>query len=173
MKDYKQMAIKNLMKKLVTLIKLFLSKVIVFLVKKLNTLDIVFTDYAFNPNQTKYEDLTPVVNADEDGTYSNAILWALKNRNITNIAITGPYGSGKSSILKSFECNNKQFYFLNISLASFDETQEKQRNTDIYERQLIELSILQQIFYSVSDKSIPDSRFKRIRSYSFFNLLIK
>ena len=51
-----------------------------------------------------YQSLTPIDNADEDKTYSNAINWALENRNtrnIKNIALTGSYGSGKSSILKT------------------------------------------------------------------------
>lgn len=120
-----------------------------------------------------YQSLTPIDNADEDKTYSNAIEWALENRNtrnIKNIALTGSYGSGKSSILKTFQKNNQscEYKFLNISLATFkDEINDKpeSKNDDELLR-LIELSILQQIFYHVENNKIPDSRFKKINSIS-------
>ena len=120
-----------------------------------------------------YQSLTPIDNADEDKTYSNAIEWALENRNtrnIKNIALTGSYGSGKSSILKTFQKNNQscEYKFLNISLATFkDEIKDipESKNSDELLR-LIELSILQQIFYHVENNKIPDSRFKKINSIS-------
>lgn len=120
-----------------------------------------------------YQSLTPIDNADEDKTYSNAIKWALENRNtrnIKNIALTGSYGSGKSSILKTFQKNNQscEYKFLNISLATFkDEANDnpESKNDDELLR-LIELSILQQIFYHVENNKIPDSRFKKINSIS-------
>ena len=120
-----------------------------------------------------YQSLTPIDSADEDKTYSNAIEWALENsntKNIKNIALTGSYGSGKSSILKTFQKNNQnyEYKFLNISLATFkDEINDKpeSKNDDELLR-LIELSILQQIFYHVENNKIPDSRFKKINSIS-------
>lgn len=120
-----------------------------------------------------YQSLTPIDNADEDQTYSNAIIWALENRNtknIKNIALTGSYGSGKSSILKTFQKNNQscEYNFLNISLATFkDEIEEDScSKKDDELLRLIELSILQQIFYHVENNKIPDSRFKKINSIS-------
>ena len=79
-------------------------------------------------------------------------------------------GSGKSSIIKTFQRNNKnEFSFLNISLATFkeellDEEQEQQLKKDKPQDKdllrLIELSILQQIFYREEDSAIPDSFFR-------------
>jgi len=130
---------------------------------------------------THYNSLSPVENADPDGHYSEALLWALQNReakDIKNIAITGPYGSGKSSILKTFEKNNKDesLVFLNISLATFKEEKKKKETSDqdkdnekgadhVALLRLIELSILQQIFYHEEDAAIPDTRFKKTRSF--------
>lgn len=130
-----------------------------------------------------YTSLSPIDNGDENGHYSQAILWALKNRNkenIKNIALTGPYGSGKSSILKTFQKNykGKDLIFLNISLATF-----KKENPNIDENgreikvdksellRLIETSILEQIFYHEEDNKIPDSRFKKIKSFSLKKLI--
>lgn len=140
-----------------------------------------------------YHSLSPINDADAD-QYIEALTWALDNRkekSIYNIALTGPYGSGKSSILKTFQekNENKDYVFLEISLATFkeelaessaitedkDENKEKaaqsnasKNNEDIL--RLIELSILQQIFYHEEDSKIPDSRFKKIRSFKRKNM---
>ncbi|MDD2943656.1 MAG: hypothetical protein PHC51_11910 [bacterium] len=106
--------------------------------------------------QSPFTDLTPVDNADPDGSYAKALSFAFENQNIKNIALTGPYGSGKSSIIKTYE-KNSDFEFLNISLASFKE--EGKKSVDAA---LIERSILQQMLYGADANKLPYSRFKRI-----------
>lgn len=101
-------------------------------------------------------DLTPIDNADPDGSYANALSFAFENNNIKNIALTGPYGAGKSSIIKSYE-RNSDYEFLNISLASFKEEDKKSVDTALIER-----SILQQMLYGADANKLPYSRFKRI-----------
>ncbi|MGJ8550712.1 hypothetical protein [Winogradskyella wichelsiae] len=130
-----------------------------------------------------YSSLSPIANGDKEGHYSNALQWALENReeeDIKNIALTGSYGSGKSTILKTFQNNYKgtELEFLNISLATFKEEKPKfDEQGNLIEKdkeellRLIETSILQQIFYHEEDKNIPDSRFKKIKSYSRKKLL--
>lgn len=118
-----------------------------------------------------YNSLAPISDADIGNDYQKALDWALKNRkekNIRNIALTGPYGSGKSSILNTYikNCQTADLRFLSISLATFkEETPGETKKHDELMR-LIELSILQQIFYKEADEKIPDSRFKRIKSIS-------
>lgn len=90
--------------------------------------------------------------------YLDSLKKAINTEGINNIAITGSYGSGKSTILKTFKHHNNQFKYLSISLASF-KGNKKDKNE--FERTL-EVSILQQIFYHVEPNKIPDSRFKRI-----------
>lgn len=130
-----------------------------------------------------YASLSPVDNGDDNSEYMQALNWALRNRkkqDIKNIALTGPYGSGKSSILKTFQNRNKVrgLKFLNISLATFKEEKIRKNEageeiemdrTDLLRR--IEISILEQIFYHENDRKIPDSRFKKIKSYSFWTLI--
>ncbi|RZL23828.1 MAG: ATP-binding protein, partial [Pedobacter sp.] len=105
-----------------------------------------------------YRDLAPVNSADPDKSYYRTLEWAIGNRSIHNVALTGPYGSGKSSILRTFQKLNTKEQFLNLSLAAF-----KDFKADDKIDQVIELSILKQIFYHVRYSSIPDSRFKRIK----------
>ena len=68
-------------------------------------------------------DLAPKDDAHHDDktkTYFRALRGALDNERVTNIAITGHYGCGKSSILRTYEkhfCDGHKF--LNISLATF------------------------------------------------------
>lgn len=94
--------------------------------------------------------------------YTDRLKDAIDARSITNIALTGGYGSGKSTILNTFQDLYTDYDYINISLASFkDNKQDNPKENDDLDRQL-EVSILQQVFYHVKPSTIPDSRFKRI-----------
>ena len=102
--------------------------------------------------------------------YLESLIKAINTKDVNNIAITGSYGSGKSSILKTFqkEYKKKCFRFLNVSLASFNRiNNESSEDSEKLER-LLEISILQQIIYSVSPNKIPNSHFKRILNISLW-----
>ncbi len=155
------------------------EKLLIFLKKIIVRLEALHHKYSFTElDDMTYSSLSPIDNGDEDGHYSKALLWALKNRkkeDIKNIALSGPYGSGKSSILKTFQKNYKgnDLKFLDISLATFKEEKpqfdENGKKIEVDKTELlrlIEISILEQIFYHEEDKNIPDSRFKKIKSYS-------
>lgn len=51
---------------------------------------------------SEYRDLTPINNVKDGDEYLNALDWALKNPKIKNIALSGPYGAGKSSIIETY-----------------------------------------------------------------------
>ncbi len=92
---------------------------------------------------------------------------ALENEDIRNIALTGPFGSGKSSIIQTLMEEHKEFHYLPISLATLqaDEGREAPNNAvkDIEAlNRKIEYSILQQIIYKEKASTVPNSRFKRI-----------
>lgn len=131
-----------------------------------------------------FEDLTPYDEMDEGeaGKYFEALDWALANDKVSNIAVTGTYGSGKSSILKSYEKRHPEHDYLNISLASFDPenvnkgnngiVSDDSSNREVNPNRLIERSILQQIFYKVEPKVISDSRFKKIYSINNWRIFL-
>ncbi|WP_158526203.1 YobI family P-loop NTPase [Pedobacter paludis] len=112
-----------------------------------------------------YEDLSPNESADPDLVYQSAMKWALDNPNVRNIALTGPYGSGKSSIIKTFQKNNKKYEYLNISLASFKDSDPNPK--------VLELNILYQIFYYAKPSNIEQSRFGRIEIPSMGKIFIR
>ncbi|MGV3598723.1 MAG: hypothetical protein ACO1PI_12725 [Bacteroidota bacterium] len=110
--------------------------------------------------------------------YLDALKSAIDDPGISNIAITGGYGSGKSTIIRTFQNQypKPQYHYLNISLASFNDAKigtdsDKSSTSTPFERQL-EVSILQQIFYHVKPSEIPDSRFKRIINVTWIRILV-
>jgi hypothetical protein len=112
-------------------------------------------------NQTKFVDLAPTDEADAAGVYAEALRFATTNAKVRNIALTGPYGSGKSSIIQSF-LKTYRHHALHISLAAFfSEAGAAGSNAS---RQEIERSILQQMLYGADANKLPLSRFKRIQS---------
>ena len=122
-------------------------------------------------NITQYGNLAPVDSYEKIEPYEKMLLAAFADKNVKNIAISGAYGSGKSSIIKTFLKRNPQYAMrvINISLASFccDNDNNKNRpNSQVPLQRLLELSILQQLFYYVTPSKIPYSRFKRISNIS-------
>lgn len=66
--------------------------------------------------------------------YLDQLKDTLNTKGINNIALTGGYGSGKSTILKTFQHFNKDKYnFLNISLAAFNQKKLKENFKEIYD----------------------------------------
>lgn len=108
------------------------------------------------PDKYRFTNLTPVDSANLSA-YDEAIQYVLKTKDLKNIAVTGPYGSGKTSVIRTYESKHK-LNFLNISLAAFNEIETDKDPDD----SLIEKSILQQLVYSQSANTLKYSRFKRI-----------
>ena len=120
----------------------------------------------------KFVDLAPTDEADQAGVYSAALKFATDSPNVSNIALTGPYGSGKSSIIRSF-LKSYPRKVLQISLAAFlPETGDKQSTAAkrTVTKQEIERSILQQLLYGADADKLPLSRFKRIQSPGFWSI---
>ena len=117
--------------------------------------------------------LSPVDDFKRHKEYIIRLKNAIDKPNVFNIALTGSYGAGKSSIIKTFKTHYQEYHYVNVSLASFVEARQPESNDksnckeeDCFEEQL-EYSILQQLFYHVKAKSIPESRFGRIERTSY------
>lgn len=123
------------------------------------------------------ESLQPQQLKKEDKAYQSVrdIEERLQMGDATNIALTGPYGSGKSSILITLKQDFPEHNYLNISLATLkpsdaivqgkaiekgDDKKDELSNLNL--DRLIEYSILQQLIYKEKQDTLPNSRFKRI-----------
>jgi hypothetical protein len=124
--------------------------------------------HAKRPLRNSFFDLAPIDAADPDGLYQEALNFAMRNSSVRNVAITGPYGSGKTSVIKTFE-KSSPYRFLNVSLATFSDPNSDPNATtpapaaeqaDVTVK--VERSILQQMLYGAGSGTLPYSRFKRI-----------
>ena len=95
-----------------------------------------------------------------------------KNSEVTNVAITGNYGAGKSSIVESFEreCTDKKF--IHISLGQYDEIKSSEKNgLDKREINTIEGKIINQLLHQINPNKIRKSIFKTLDAESQINPL--
>lgn len=81
-----------------------------------------------NLKPSDFQDLTPKDDVDLTG-YKEALDRAFNDDKIKNIAITGSYGSGKSSILNTYKKNGK-LKFIHISFLHFKECDKNDTNTN-------------------------------------------
>ena len=77
----------------------------------------------------KFEDLTPSYDV-ELGLYKDALDEAFNNKKVRNIAITGSYGSGKSSLIETYK-REKKLPAIHISLAHFEREEETDQDNII------------------------------------------
>lgn len=117
--------------------------------------------------------LLPKKLTEEDSSFStvkelNEVLHtAIEKGEIRNIALTGPFGSGKSSILQTLRERYSDFEYLPISLATLqaDEDIDNKDSSTIDNDKVellnrkIEYSILQQLIYREKASTVPNSRF--------------
>lgn len=106
--------------------------------------------------------LSPKMDAEAHKEYIRRLKAAIDNPDVHNIALSGAYGAGKSSILKTFKACFTNYKTVYVSLASFG---EEGGNEDKDENRL-EYRILQQLFYQVKMSDISESRFGRIERTS-------
>lgn len=116
-----------------------------------------------------FEKLTPQKDADLN-VYDEAINFVFENEDITNVAISGSYGAGKSSIIESYEETNKDKNFLHISLAKFQNemNDEEDNKNDNY---VLEWKIINQLLHQIDAEKIPQINFKIKKNISNENIV--
>ncbi|WP_312314805.1 DNA-binding protein [Streptococcus parasuis] len=123
----------------------------------------------------KFNKLTPLSDVKIDPSHDAAMKYALEDKGIKNVAISGNYGSGKSSFIETYKSKNSNFKPLHISLAHFsslnyfenekndysDMDQGHAEKRDAKEQiNIIEGKIINQLLHQIDSKYIPMTIFK-------------
>lgn len=119
-------------------------------------------------NKYKFEKLTPMRDADIS-VYKEAFDFIFENEDIKNIAVSGSYSAGKSSILESYKAKHTNLKFVHISLAQFRiPEQDDVESTDsvndqtkeIIKESILEGKILNQLIHQIPSETIPQTNFR-------------
>lgn len=117
--------------------------------------------------QYNFQKMTPTKVTDMRG-YKESLDFVFENKKLLNIAITGPYGSGKTSVIETYEKSHKNEDFVYVSLADFNKNKTEKMRMD--EREIdgketkesvkLEGKILNQIIHQLDPKKIPQTEFR-------------
>jgi len=124
-----------------------------------------------------YQKLTPIVTEDIS-YYQDYLNYAYSEKDILNIALTGRYGAGKSSVWRGYESKkNMNNSTIHISLTNFDdinissENKQGANETDKKSINRIEFQILNQILYQIESNKIPSAKYKVKQDISKYLLM--
>lgn len=106
----------------------------------------------------KFKKLTPDIDADIS-VYDEAIEFVFDNSDVTNIAVSGAYGAGKSSVIGAYEKKHSDKKFMHISLAHFEPANEQKEDNSV-EETVIEGKILNQLIHQIPADRIPQTNFR-------------
>ncbi len=121
----------------------------------------------FQIKSDMFRSLTPQQGIDIQG-YREALDYAFSNDDIRNIAISGSYGSGKSSVFNTYaNCveNKDKRKFIRISLARFEEQGKESKKAETPEDMqktvhVLEGKILNQLLHQIPPSNIYQSNFR-------------
>ena len=102
----------------------------------------------------QFERLTPTDSVDLN-VYGEAIDYVFDNPDIKNVAISGAYSAGKSSVLASYKKQHNDKRFLHISLAHF--TSPDQEDELEIKESVLEGKILNQLIHQIPAEKIPQT----------------
>ena len=133
-------------------------------------------------NNFHYEPLTPrFINTEDEKykVYQDALNQAYEQDEIKNIAITGIYGSGKSSVWKTYrneKLNSRKPFWkksgwekdsvITVALSEFKSEAKEKQKTNIqkvaYKQKInnVEEQIINQILYQINPSKIPISKYE-------------
>ena len=121
-------------------------------------------------NKYHFERLTPIDNMDLD-VYEEAIDYMFNNPDVKNVAISGAYSAGKSSVLASYKKRHNDLRFLHISLAHF-KSPDQEDETEVKES-VLEGKILNQLIHQIPSDKIPQTHFRVKKRISPVSIIIK
>lgn len=123
----------------------------------------------------KFNSLTPDILGEIEPVYTKALDFAFDNKDIKNIAITGIYGAGKSTIWKSYAAKKKLKNVITVSLGKYEDSiaelgkpSQENNNSNRIERQLIN-----QMLSQIEISKIPLSKFNFKKNKKMIDVLLQ
>lgn len=127
-----------------------------------------------NMEDIKFESLTPKILDKNNPIYTRALDFAFDDDNIKNIAITGVYGSGKSTIWNTYVKEKNLKNIITVSLGKYEDEYRKSKHNndgkveniscspevDNEKENRIERQIINQIVSQIDSKKISKSKYK-------------
>ena len=112
--------------------------------------------------------LRPHHESEQHDMYVKALKQAVRQCEVTNIALSGPYGVGKSSILQGFWDEHPGAIFISLSTLGFSKptVSKSPKSSDgsiSPQTNQIQKEIVKQLLYRKPPNELPASRFKRIQ----------
>lgn len=104
--------------------------------------------------------LTPISDV-KLGIYEEQLTFALSDPDVKNIALSGPYGAGKSSILATYKKQHPDRKFLHISFAHFQNTAGSDKQ--LSDETQLEGKIINQLIHQMPVETIPQTHFQLLR----------
>ncbi len=146
-------------------------------------------------SQINFEKLTPTKDV-ELKIYSDALDFVFENNDMRNVAVSGAYSAGKSSVIESYKEKHEELSFLHISLANFDTTEQqsikddnnnigsndteisvkKDSNTSSIKESVLEGKILNQLLHQIDVSKIPQTNFRvkqKVSEKNIFRITLK
>ena len=120
----------------------------------------------------KFLELNPVIDETVKKTYQEVFDYVLQKDRIRNIAISGIYGSGKSTVCESyFDTQNKikKNKIIHVSLGNYVNNQSEEKNQKKENR--IEKKIIDQIIFNIKSSKIPLGNYQKKESIWWKTLL--
>lgn len=124
-----------------------------------------------NNTRLIFESLVPSED-NELGVYETALNYVFENPDIKNVALSGAYGAGKSSVLASYKKKTVKVgrKYIHISLAHF-EHDIPENGVEIKES-VLEGKILNQLIHQIPESNIPQTNF-RVKSATPIKVIIR
>lgn len=119
-------------------------------------------------NKYHFERLTPTDSLDLN-VYEEAIDYVFNNPDVRNVAISGAYSAGKSSVLASYKKKHSNLHFLHISLAHF-QSSDQEDEPEVKES-ILEGKILNQLIHQIPSDKIPQTNFRVKRKISLASVI--
>lgn len=123
-------------------------------------------------NKHHFLKLTPMADTTLD-IYADAMEFVFANDDIRNIAISGTYGAGKSSMMETYEKEHDDKKFLHISLAHFEEQESKKiagkEAKSVSVEAALEGKILNQLLHQIDPNGISQTDFRIKKDISDFD----